>query len=383
MQSIGIFSGVGAIELGFGRAGIETTLLCEVDAAAQAVLRRHYPRKRLVDDVRHLRQIPHVDILSAGFPCQDLSQAGETKGLNGSSSGLVSELFRLLRPRATRPNWVLLENVPFMLHLQRGRAMSVITESLERLGYAWAYRVIDSRSFGIPHRRRRVFLVASRSDDPRSVLFGQSCTFKEPRTADSHGFYWTEGNTGIGWAVDAVPALKAGSTISIPSPPAVWMPQTREIITPDIRDAERLQGLPMNWTRTITSRDARANRVRWRLVGNAVTVPIAEWIARRVQRPGQYEAHRDEELLTRDGWPIAAWGFEGKRFRVDVSEFPVAYKTRHLDAFLQFPGELLSYRAASGILSRLRSSTLNVRRMFLRDLERHVRRMERLSGNGE
>src|SRR5262245_57685812 len=123
MRSIGIFAGVGAIELGFQRAGVETTLLCELDPAARAVLKRHFPKKRSPVDVKDLTRIPRVDILSAGFPCQDLSQAGLTKGLNGSSSGLVSQLFRLLRPTATRPKWIVLENVPFMLQLHRGRAM--------------------------------------------------------------------------------------------------------------------------------------------------------------------------------------------------------------------------------------------------------------------
>lgn len=245
MRSIGIFAGIGAIELGFERADVEVSLLCELDASAQAVLRRHFPRKRLVGDVKRLERIPRVDILSAGFPCQDLSQAGMTRGLNGSSSGLVSELFRLLWPTATRPNWIVLENVPFMLQLHRGRAMSVITRALERFGYAWAYRVIDSRAFGVPHRRRRVFLVASLNDDPRAVLFGESHNFIEPQAGRSHGFYWTEGNTGIGWAIEAIPALKAGSTVSIPSPPAVWLPGSREIITPPnprCRTAARASG---------------------------------------------------------------------------------------------------------------------------------------------
>lgn len=377
MRSIGIFAGVGAIELGFERAGVEVSLLCEVDASAQAVLRRHFPRKRLVGDVKQLTRIPRVDILSAGFPCQDLSQAGMTKGLNGSSSGLILELFRLLSPAATRPDWIVLENVPFMLRLHRGYAMSVITKALEQYGYAWAYRVIDSRAFGVPQRRRRVFLVASLKDDPRPVILGESHVFVEPAAGRSHGFYWTEGNTGIGWAVEAIPALKAGSTISIPSPPAIWYPQSREIITPHIRDAERLQGLPEDWTRTKVNGDAHEKRLRWRLVGNAITVPIAEWLARRIKRPGDYKWRWDEKLLVGEPWPSAACGFDGKRFKVEVSEFPVAYEGKDLHSFLRFDGKPLSSRAAWGVLTRLRNSTLHIRRMFLRDLDRHVRRMKR------
>jgi DNA (cytosine-5)-methyltransferase 1 len=342
------------------------------------VLRRHFPRRRFYRDVEELGCIPRVDIVAAGFPCQDLSQAGQTQGMNGSSSRLVSELFRLLWPTSRRPNWVVLENVPFMLQLHGGKAIRFITEALSRYGYVWAYRVIDSRAFGVPQRRRRVFLVASLRDDPRAVLFADSHTFAEPRSGKSHGFYWTEGNTGIGWAVEAIPALKAGSTVSIPSPPAVWLPGSGEILTPDIRDAERLQGLPENWTRVRAREDRSEKRLRWRLVGNAVTAPIAEWIGRRLKSAGTYKWRLDRELTSRDPWPNAAWGLGKQRFKVDVSEFPVQYECEDLGAFLRFEGRPLSSRAANGVLTRLRSSTLQVRKSFLDDLDRHVRRMKRV-----
>src|SRR5690606_34812896 len=121
-----------------------------------------------------------------------------------------------------------------------------IVSTLENLGYAWAYRVVDSRSFGIPQRRRRVFLLAALNHDPRAViLVDDSDEPEEPFDPAGHacGFYWTEGARGLGWAVDAVPTLKGGSTLGIPSPPGVWHP-TRGIIRPGIMDAERLQGFP-------------------------------------------------------------------------------------------------------------------------------------------
>src|SRR6185369_5770580 len=72
------------------------------------------------------------------------------------------------------------------------------------------------------------------------------------REGHACGFYWTEGNTGLGWAIDAVPPLKSGSALHIPSPPAIWLPETRAIVTPAIEDAERLQGFrragPMSTT---------------------------------------------------------------------------------------------------------------------------------------
>src|SRR5262249_8306830 len=161
-----------------------------------------------------LRRLPDADLIAAGFPCQDLSQAGQMAGIRGSKSSLVKEIFRLLRFSKTGPTWLLLENVPFMLRLQRGRAVELITKSLDSLGFTCAYRTVDTRSFGLPQRRRRVVLLASRTEDPRNVLFcddtNQLCS-SNGHIPSACGFYWTEGNNGLGWAVDAVPPLKGGS----------------------------------------------------------------------------------------------------------------------------------------------------------------------------
>ncbi|MEB2353340.1 MAG: DNA cytosine methyltransferase, partial [Burkholderiaceae bacterium] len=195
------------------------------------------------DDITRLRSLPaSTDLICAGFPCQDLSQAGRTAGLDGERSGLIAEVFRLLSRR--RVPTVVVENVPFMLQLNGGNAMRAIVDEFERRGYRWAYRVVDTFSFGLPQRRERVFLVASRVLDPAEVLLADDRPLIQPGTdlrRLAHGFYWTEGLGGLGWAVDAVPTLKNGSTIGIPSPPAILMPDG-SLIKPDIRDGERLQG---------------------------------------------------------------------------------------------------------------------------------------------
>lgn len=239
------------VERGLHGAGHEATLLCENDPPAKAVLSARFPNIRLHGDVCTLRSLPRgTSLVAAGFPCQDLSQAGQTAGIAGSRSGLVGEVFRLIEKQRTP--WLLLENVPFMLQLSRGRAMDIIATTLESLGYRWAYRVVDSRAFGIPQRRRRVYLVASLRGDPRNVLFADDAGHvPETKLNGTHaacGFYWTEGIRGLGWAVDAIPTLKGGSTVGIPSSPAILMPDG-QVVMPDIRDAERLQGFPANWTK--------------------------------------------------------------------------------------------------------------------------------------
>ncbi len=151
LSVVGLFAGIGGIEVGLHSAGHRTVLLCEIDPAAQRVLREHFPEVPLTADVRELESIPDAGICAAGFPCQDLSQAGRTEGIRGTNSGLVAEVFRLVE--RANPRWLLLENVPFMLQLDRGAAMRFLTRSLERLGFNWAYRVVDTRAFGLPQRR--------------------------------------------------------------------------------------------------------------------------------------------------------------------------------------------------------------------------------------
>src|SRR5437868_5000383 len=170
LSVLGLFAGIGGIEAGFRLAGHEAALLCEIDPAAKRVLEAHFPGVDVESDIRRLRSFPKVDVVAAGFPCQDLSQAGRTAGIAGAQSALVGEVFKRLRHRKAGPRWLVLENVPFMLQLQRGKAMRFVVDELESLGFTWAYRVVDARAFGLPQRRQRVVLVASREEDPRPVL---------------------------------------------------------------------------------------------------------------------------------------------------------------------------------------------------------------------
>src|SRR3954451_13463087 len=94
--SVGLFAGIGGIELGLHAAGFETVLLSENDPAARAVLEHRFPGVLLHGDIRTLNELPDVEVIAGGFPCQDLSQAGRTAGIRGRNSGLVGEVFRLL-----------------------------------------------------------------------------------------------------------------------------------------------------------------------------------------------------------------------------------------------------------------------------------------------
>lgn len=371
MKVAGLFAGIGGFELGFAAAGLKTSLVCDVLPTSRAVLGARFPDVEFREDIRKLRSLPaDVDVICGGFPCQDLSQAGRTAGLAGEQSSLIEEIFRLLGRR--RIPTVVVENVPFMLQLNGGRAIRAIVDEFERRGYRWAYRVVDSFSFGLPQRRERVFLVASRTLDPSAVLLSDERPLERPATAIgqlAHGFYWTEGLGGLGWAVDAVPTLKNGSTIGIPSPPAILMPSGK-LVKPSIEDAERLQGFAAGWTAP-AERVARKSS-RWGLVGSAVSVPVAEWVGSRLVNPGTYNPMRDAEFPGQGKAPRAA-RFDGKRrFAVTIGPDPVGKRAEALSSFLSGEGEGLSLKAASGFLSRTRRAKLRFEPAFIKAVERHV-----------
>jgi DNA (cytosine-5)-methyltransferase 1 len=384
LRTAGLFAGIGGIELGLHRAGHTAVILCEIMPEAQRVLRtrREFRSAQIESDIRALadcsprqlnRRIPETDLVTAGFPCQDLSQAGRTAGISGKNSGLVNALLKLLKNMRRRPKWVLIENVPFMLQLHRGRAMQHLTSAMEEMGFRWAYRVVDTRAFGLPQRRQRVIMLATKdpSSDPRDVLLSDDISPLERvrRSTTPCGFYWTEGTRGLGWAVDAVPTLKGGSSVGIPSPPAVWYPDKHFVGTPEIRDAERLQGFPADWTRPATEGIHKRNGPRWKLVGNAVSVPVSEWVGRRLSTPGAFDKTR-AALTIGEAWPKAAYGEpNGKRWSVEISEWPCDRGYRGLKQYLDYDLVPLSPRATSGFLSRFEESSLSKPSGFVESLK--------------
>lgn len=370
-----LFAGIGGIESGLHQAGLRTVLLCECWEPAVAVLGHRFEDVPLELDVARLRALPSgLEVVTAGFPCQDLSQAGKTAGISGERSGLVGHVFRLVEQ--SHPRWLVLENVPFMLQLDQGKAMSYLVAELERMGYRWAYRVVDSRFSGVPQRRRRVLLVASRTEDPRAVLFTDDAG--EPQDlryrGDAFGFYWTEGLRGLGWARDATPTLKGGSAVGIPSPPAIWIPTAsagRKIVTPTVEDSEALQGFPRGWTEAAHTR--RGDGIRMKLTGNAVTVGVSRWLGERLRNPGRFDTPA-QRLTLGAPWPAAAYGGEGGTWQVFVSEYPThATYTHLLDLVDRERAKPLSIKAASGFFGRAMRAKLRFDPRFLEDVAEHIR----------
>lgn len=177
LSHVSLFAGVGGADLGMEAAGIDTVLACEIDKHARAVLGHRFPHATLHDDVRTLTgddirragAVPERTILSGGFPCQPFSVAGRRLGMGGDDErgDLYWQISRLLAEFPAR--WIVLENVPGLLSIDRGRTFGTILGDLADLGYGVAYRVLDAQFFGVPQRRRRVFIVGCLGDDRRPV----------------------------------------------------------------------------------------------------------------------------------------------------------------------------------------------------------------------
>lgn len=149
-----LFSGIGGLDLAVERVtGGRVAWQCEADPYCRSELARHWPGVPCFDDVVGLEP-PPVDILCGGFPCQDISQAGNRKGIDGSRSGLWAEYARIIR--ILRPGIVVVENVRALVVRGLGRVLG----DLAGLRYDAEWTVLGACCVGAPHRRERLFLLA-------------------------------------------------------------------------------------------------------------------------------------------------------------------------------------------------------------------------------
>ena len=169
-----LFAGIGGIDLGLERAGMECAWQVEIDQQCRELLGHKWPRTERLEDVKNCGSgsLGTVDLISGGFPCQDVSVAGRRAGLDGERSGLWFEFHRILAE--SHPRWVIIENVPGLLSSNEGRDFAVILRGLADLGYGVAYRILDAQYFGVAQRRRRVFIVGSLGNGSAAEILFES-----------------------------------------------------------------------------------------------------------------------------------------------------------------------------------------------------------------
>jgi DNA (cytosine-5)-methyltransferase 1 len=180
LTGVSLFAGVGGFDLAMERNGVDVVANVEIDKQCQKVLAKHFPSAKQFSDITDVKGSdliaagfkPERGIITGGFPCQDLSVAGKRRGLAGERSGLFWEIARLIEE--TKTEWFILENVPGLLTSNKGADFGVVVGTMADLGYGIAWRVLDAQHFGVPQRRRRVFIVGRRTGDGLSaaeVLF--------------------------------------------------------------------------------------------------------------------------------------------------------------------------------------------------------------------
>jgi len=336
-----LFSGIGGLDKGLEEAGFEVLFQCEKDEYRRKVLNERFKKTKIFEDVSQIscRKSESgsnafrfywtekgrgktgsgisgsIDLLCGGFPCQDLSVAGKRAGLAGKRSKLFFEFARIADESIKNDGFILIENVPGLFSSNKGEDFAIILKTLSECGFNdIAWRVLNSQYFGVPQRRRRVFILGRRTR-------GRSCgqILFEPESGnwnfEANEKTWQKDSsaalTGLGTGgpddndaqngrlvstlqayknghrldADSIEQFVAGSltnryykgiNTTIDDGAAIVEQIGVRKLTPV--ECERLQGFPDNWTLV----DGASDTKRYAAIGDAVTVPVAKWIGRRI-----------------------------------------------------------------------------------------------------
>ena len=297
------FAGIGGFDIAFERNGFETKFLCEINPFCNGILNDHWPNVQKHNDIEKVdcNEIPKTDVWTGGFPCQDISVArGASKrlGLLGSRSGLFYRFAYLISER--KPQVVIIENVGGLLNSNQGRDFGVILQTMTGLGYAVSWRVLNSRYFGVPQSRTRVYICCWLKNPRKSlrVMFDKEGAEKQHNERID---FMTESNAPGEYP--KVPKVAYCLAASSGRHTGTDWSRTYVVCKNGVRrmtplESERLQGFPDNWTRpqNMANDIEKINTLRYTAIGNAVSVPVVEWIAKRVY--GQLEEVNTSEDFT-------------------------------------------------------------------------------------
>lgn len=322
MRYLSLCSGIEAATVAWRSLGWQPVAFAEIEPFPCAVLKHHYPEIPNLGDITRIdgsRYRGAVDLVVGGTPCQDFSIAGQRAGLAGERGGLALVFTQILS--VVRPEWVVWENVPGVFSANGGRDFGAFLRALDDIGYSCAWRVLDAQFFGVPQRRRRVYIVGHLGDwrPAAAVLFepqslrGNTAPCKKKRTdvtqsltrclgaggADDNraqgGFYvshivgqamsckWAKGTSGPAGDEYHNLVATALSAESDKSQSAHTCSAVRRL-TPT--ECEFLMGFPRNYT-AIPFRGKPAEECpdgpRYKALGNSMAVPVMRWIGQRIE----------------------------------------------------------------------------------------------------
>ena len=314
-----LFDGIGGWLLAARHAGITPVWASEIEPFPCSVTARHFPDVKQLGDITQIDPdtLTPVDIICAGSPCQDLSIAGKRKGLNGERSGLFRtavDLVRRMRERTAGkyPRFFVWENVPGAFSSNRGMDFQAVLEEIGESeipmpqGNRWApaglvqfpgveiaWRVLDAQYWGVPQRRRRIFLVADFAADGRcagEILFEQESVSGDTETGERTG-EGTAGGTAdcariavydMTHADEVMRPVKDGIVPTLNARMGTGGNQVPVVLTEGkvrrlaLTECERLQGLPDGYT------EGGSDTARYKALGNGMAQPCADYVIRRI-----------------------------------------------------------------------------------------------------
>ena len=320
MKYLSLFSGIEAATVAWQDFGWECVGVSEIDAFPCEVLKQRYPHIPNLGDITQITQetldeLGTIDIVVGGSPCQAFSTAGNRAGLNDPRGRLMYDYIRVVD--TVRPKWFIWENVPGVLSQDKGRAFGTLLRALADIGYSLCWRVLDAQHFGVPQRRRRVFLVGHLGTDREcaaKVLFDPYCLgrgFKTSTEERKDHSTQTEGSVGNdsqqiaynitfndangrrkdrphgGCYINETNTSNAITTGGVSDTRIVEQATHYNIRRLTPLECERLQGFPDNHT-CIEWRGKPADQCpdghRYKALGNSMAVPVMRWIGHNIQQ---------------------------------------------------------------------------------------------------
>jgi DNA (cytosine-5)-methyltransferase 1 len=281
-----LFGGVGGFRLGIERAiNSSCVFYSEIDKFSVQTYNKNFKENHKPTDITNIRaeDIPNFDMLCGGFPCQAFSIAGKRGGFQDTRGTLFFEIARIIK--AKRPKIVFLENVKGLLNHEKGQTFSIIIQTISELGYNVQWMVLNSKFFGVPQNRERVFIIGSIREEPRPEIlpFRESNEINNQKQQEQTARTLTSIYHKQGQWEQYIMDLYNNKIHSDRSP-TLTEPHHNTLRVRDgmkIRkltpiECERLQGFPDNWTEGVSDTQ------RYKQMGNAVTVNVIEAIARKL-----------------------------------------------------------------------------------------------------
>lgn len=284
------FAGIGGFDLGFQQAGVTPVFHCEINKFCNDILRKHWPLAISHNDIGSIdsSNLPHADIWCGGFPCQDVSVARGwlgRDGLKGKNTGLFFPFVNLIKTKL--PRVVLMENVSGLLSSHDGKDFLTILRKLDELGYSVAWRTFNTRYFGAPQSRPRVYICAWRDGGLSSFTSlyepGETHIPESPRLGFLREDKCPKTKACVPEVAFCLAATSGRHTGTDWSRTYISYSNKVRRLTPS--ECEKLQGFPVDWTVPSDSfhlSEARVDSQRYHAIGNAVSVPVVKWIANRI-----------------------------------------------------------------------------------------------------